>query len=72
MGVPPLVGVAVNVADAPLQIVVEGVLILTEVAGPGLMVIPTWLDVIVVEVAHAALLVSTTLTCAPLVRVLLL
>lgn len=66
---PPLTGVAVKVTLAPAHIVVALALMLTLGVTLGVTVIVTELDVALVEVAHAALLVNTTLTISPLANV---
>ena len=66
---PPLVGVAVNVTDVPLHIVVFGVAILTAGVTDGLTVMVMLFDVAVVGEAQVAVEVITQLTTAPLVSV---
>jgi hypothetical protein len=64
-----LVGVAVNVADAPEQIVVLGVLIVTDGVTDGLMVIVIELDVAGLPVTPARFEVITHVTTDPVASV---
>jgi hypothetical protein len=64
-----LVGVAVNVVEVFGQIVVVGVLIVTDGVTIPLMVIVTGLDVAVAGDAQAAVEVMIHVTTAPLVSV---
>ena len=68
VGVPPLVGVAVNVTDAPTQIEVCDAAIDTEGVTVA-AVIEIGLLVAVGVVVQVAVLVITTVTISPLVRV---
>ena len=64
-----MVGVAVNVVEALVQIEVVGVLMVTDGVTAPLMVMVMELDVAVVGDAHAAVDVMTQVTTAPLVNV---
>jgi hypothetical protein len=64
-----LVGVAVKVTDAPVHIVVVGVVMLTDGVTDVLTVIVIAFDVAVVGDAHGELDVMTHVTTAPLVSV---
>ena len=64
-----MVGVAVNVVEALVQIDVVAVLMVTAGVTDPLMVMVTELDVAVVGDAHDAVEVMTQVTTAPLVSV---
>ena len=65
-----MVGVAVNVTEAPEHIVVVGVVMLTDGVTAGLTVIVIAFDVAVVGDAQVAVEVITQVTIAPVVSVL--
>lgn len=64
-----MVGVAVNVVEALVQIDVLGVVMVTDGVTDPLMVMVMELDVAVVGDAHAAVDVMTHVTTAPFVSV---
>ena len=66
-----MVGVAVNVVEALVQIDVLGVVMVTDGVTDPLMVMVMELDVAVVGDAHAAVDVMTQVTTAPLVSVVM-
>ncbi len=69
--VPPLVGVAVKFTAVPEHTVVLLAAMLTDGVTAALITIVTALLEAVVELAHAALLVNTTVITSPLANVLL-
>ncbi len=69
--VPPLVGVAVKFTVVPEHTVVLLAEMLTDGVTAALITIVTALLVAVVVLAHAALLVNTTVITSPLANVLL-
>ena len=71
-GVPPLVGVAVNVTLVPAQMVVADAATLTLGVSKGSTIIVTVFDVAGEPVAHVAVEVISTVTVFPLAKVLLL
>ena len=71
-GVPPLVGVGVNVTDVPAQIVVAEALMVTDGVTFGFTTIVMLLDVAVVGETQAAVDVITQVTTSPFTKAELL
>ena len=67
---PPLVGVAVNVTDAPTQIVVADAITLADAGTDAVNVIVIALDIAVIGEEQAAFEVMITVTTSPFANVL--